>query len=85
MRKKQKISKKKKSQKVYKDFIYIVKWWKYDFILASHISNIYDDNDIGIGIFLKGKNHKKEEKVGKMGKMGKNGEKWEKNGKNGKK
>ncbi|MBQ7659504.1 MAG: hypothetical protein IJS26_02000 [Alphaproteobacteria bacterium] len=45
MRKKQKISKKKKSQKVYKDFIYIVKWWKYDFILASHISNIYDDND----------------------------------------
>ena len=45
MQKKQKIAKKKKSQKAYKDFIHIVKWFKDDFILASHISNIYDDND----------------------------------------
>ena len=45
MQKKQKIAKKKKSQKAYKDFIHIVKWFKDDFILASYISNIYDDND----------------------------------------
>jgi len=45
MQKKQKIAKKKKSQKAYKDFIHIVKWFKDDFILASYISNIYDDNN----------------------------------------
>ena len=43
MQKKQKIAKKKKSQKAYKDFIHIVKWFKDDFILASYISNIYND------------------------------------------
>ena len=45
MQKKQKIAKKKKSQKAYKDFIHIVKWFKDDFILASYISNIYDDDN----------------------------------------
>ena len=42
MQKKQKKDKKKKSQRAYGDFIYIVKCWKDDFIFTSHISNIYD-------------------------------------------
>ena len=41
MRKKQKINKKKKSQRSYKDFISIVKWHKNNFDIISHISNIY--------------------------------------------
>lgn len=42
MQKKQKVNKKKKSQRAYGSFIHIVKCWKDDFILTSHISNIYD-------------------------------------------
>lgn len=42
MRKKQKINRKKKSQRAYGDFIHIVKCWKDYFIFTSHISNIYD-------------------------------------------
>ena len=45
MRKKQKINKKKKSQRSYKDFISIVKWHKNDFDIISHISNIYENGD----------------------------------------
>lgn len=45
MQKKQKINKKKKSQRAYGDFIHIVKYWMYSFIFTSHISNIYDNND----------------------------------------
>lgn len=43
MRKKQKIKKKKKSQRAYKDFVIIVKWHKYHFDIISHISNIYEN------------------------------------------
>ena len=45
MRKKQKINKKKKSQRSYKDFISIVKWHKNKFDVLSHISNIYENGD----------------------------------------
>ena len=45
MQKKQKINKKKKSQRAYGDFIHIVKYWMYSFIFVPHISNIYDNND----------------------------------------
>lgn len=45
MQKKQKINKKKKSQRAYGDFIHIVKYWMYSSIFTSHISNIYDNND----------------------------------------
>ena len=41
MRKKQKINKKKKSQRSYKDFISLIKWHKNKFDVLSHISNIY--------------------------------------------
>ena len=41
MRKKQKIKKKKKSQRAYKDFITIVKWYKFHFDVISYISHIY--------------------------------------------
>lgn len=37
MRKKQKIKKKKKSQRAYKDFITIVKWYKFHFDVISYI------------------------------------------------
>ena len=42
MRKKQKINKKKQSQRSYKDFISLIKWHKNDFDIISHISNIYE-------------------------------------------
>ena len=45
MQKKQKINKKKKSQRAYGDFIHIVKYWMYSSIFTSNISNIYDNND----------------------------------------
>ena len=45
MKKKQKINKKKKSQRAYGDFIHIVKYWMYSFIFVPHISNIYDNNE----------------------------------------
>lgn len=41
MRKKQKIKKKKQSQRAYKGFISIVNWYKNKFDVISHISNIY--------------------------------------------
>ena len=43
MRKKQKINKKKKSQRAYKDFIFLIKWYKNNFDITSHISNIYEN------------------------------------------
>ena len=45
MRKKQKIKKKKQTQRAYKDFISIVKWHKNKFDVLSHISNIYENGD----------------------------------------
>ena len=45
MRKKQKINKKKKSQRSYKDFISLIKWHKNDFDIISHISNIYENGN----------------------------------------
>ena len=45
MRKKQKINKKKKSQRSYKDFISLVKWHKNKFDVLSYISNIYENGD----------------------------------------
>lgn len=44
MRKKQKIKSKKQSQRAYKDFISIVKWWKKHSDVIIHISNIYESN-----------------------------------------
>lgn len=41
MRKKQKINKKKQSQRAYKGFISLVNWYKNKFDIISHISNIY--------------------------------------------
>ena len=46
MRKKQKIKSKKQSQRAYKAFISMVKWWKYKFDDTLYISNIYDTGDI---------------------------------------
>lgn len=43
MRKKQKTNNKKKRQRAYKDFISIVKWYKFNFDNTSHISNIYEN------------------------------------------
>lgn len=43
MRKKQKINKKKQSQRAYKDFIFLVNWHKNKFDVISHISNIYEN------------------------------------------
>ena len=43
MRKKQKINKKKQSQRAYKDFITIVKWHKFHFDVIPYISNIYEN------------------------------------------
>ena len=45
MRKKQKIKKKKKCQRTYKDFISIVKWHKNKFDVLSYISNIYENRN----------------------------------------
>ena len=45
MRKKQKIKKKKQSQRAYKDFISIVKWHKNKFDVLSYISNIYENGN----------------------------------------
>ena len=45
MRKKQKINKKKQSQRAYKDFIFLVNWHKNKFDIISHISNIYGNGD----------------------------------------
>ncbi len=41
MRKKQKITSKKKSQRSFRAFISIVKWYKNKFDVALYISNIY--------------------------------------------
>lgn len=41
MRKKQKIYKKKQSQRSYKGFIFLIKWYKNDFDVIPYISNIY--------------------------------------------
>lgn len=46
MRKKQKTKSKKQSQRAYKGFISMVKWWKYKFDDILHISNIYDTGHI---------------------------------------
>ena len=46
MRKKQKTKSKKQSQRVYKGFISMVKWWKYKFDDTLYISNIYDTGHI---------------------------------------
>lgn len=46
MRKKQKIKSKKQSQRAYKGFISMVKWWKYKFDDTLYISNIYDTEHI---------------------------------------
>lgn len=46
MRKKQKINKKKQSQRAYKDFIFLVNWHKNKFDVIFHISNIYGNEDI---------------------------------------
>ena len=43
MRKKQKTNKKKQSQRAYKDFIFLVNWYKNKFDVLSHISNIYEN------------------------------------------
>lgn len=45
MRKKQKINKKKQSQRAYKGFIFLVNWHKNKFDVISHISNIYENED----------------------------------------
>lgn len=45
MRKKQKIHKKKQSQRSYKGFISLVKWYKDKFDVILHISNIYGNED----------------------------------------
>lgn len=45
MRKKQKINKKKQNQRSYKGFIFLIKWYKNDFDVISHISNIYGNED----------------------------------------
>lgn len=45
MRKKQKIYKKKQSQRAYKGFIFLVNWYKNKFDVISHISNIYGNED----------------------------------------
>lgn len=45
MRKKQKINKKKQSQRAYKDFIFLVNWHKNKFDVIFHISNIYGNED----------------------------------------
>lgn len=45
MRKKQKINKKKQSQRAYKGFIFLVNWYKNKFDVISHISNIYGNED----------------------------------------
>lgn len=46
MRKKQKTKSKKQSQRAYKGFISMVKWWKYKFDDTLYISNIYDTGHI---------------------------------------
>lgn len=46
MRKKQKTKSKKQSQRAYKAFISMVKWWKYKFDDTLYISNIYDTEHI---------------------------------------
>lgn len=46
MRKKQKTKSKKQSQRAYKAFVSMVKWWKYKFDDSLHISNIYDTEHI---------------------------------------
>lgn len=46
MRKKQKTKAKKQSQRAYKGFISMVKWWKYKFDDTLYISNIYDTEHI---------------------------------------
>lgn len=43
--KKQKIYKKKQSQRAYKGFIFLVNWYKNKFDVISHISNIYGNED----------------------------------------
>lgn len=43
MRKKQKIKSKNKSQRAFKGFISIIKWYKNKFDVMSHISNIYEN------------------------------------------
>lgn len=45
MRKKQKIYKKKQSQRAYKGFIFLANWHKNKFDVISHISNIYGNED----------------------------------------
>lgn len=45
MRKKQKINKKKQSQRAYKDFIFLVNWYKNKFDVIPYISNIYGNGD----------------------------------------
>ena len=44
MRKKQKINKKKQSQRAYKGFVSIVEWHKNKFDIMPYISNIYENN-----------------------------------------
>ena len=45
MRKKQKINKKKQSQRAYKGFIFLVNWHKNKFDVIPYISNIYENED----------------------------------------
>ena len=53
MRKKQKMISKKKSQRSFRAFISIVKWYKNKFDVALYISNIPEINQTGLNFKLK--------------------------------